>query len=774
MNEGAYDLGALGWLLFEQLCAGWLQRAAGVSAERWTGSADRQRFVVVEDDLPAGPWGEALTGPVVVLTAFERSRSPRGPVLRALDETLALAAEQRGRKRALCSGIVLTNLSAEAVVPVAKLTIRDHRVLGAAELGAIIDADAPLRLAHPLVLGVRRGGPAITDGAVAGSTLDLDAARTLAAVFVATRPYRHALGALREHGFCVLTGPPEMGKTAAARMIALALLGAGWEAHECTRPEEMIARLRADREQVFIADDAFGATEYRPEAAERWALALPRLLRATDARHWLIWTSRPAPLKAALRAIHRERGGERFPAPAQIAVDAAHLEPAEKALILLRHALESQPDERARAIVRRHGLTIVEHEHFTPERIRRFTVTRLAQLADAEPVAVREAVTTEIALPTAAMAMSFDALSASQRATLVAMLDCPPGPVVERDLAAAARRHAPDGLERAPADLLERLTDHFLRVTLAGVTWVHPSWRDLVIARLAADAEARQRFLHRCGHHGAMLALSVGGGATGAVQLPLLAGDADWDALADRLGPLLRDADELTTATVLSALTAAIDAAPTAAALAELRAVADRALVLAARDRPADHPVSLELLAAWLRLAAVLPGRPAAPWLGRTWIELLPSAVPRLDAPAELARYEDWLTLVTLLIELGQRRELARLGYPGRATRIALAVLTGGARALQRAPDDPLAEQLGRIVARTGRLLMPDVHEAQLSGEIERTLDAAERSERQRRTVEHHEAREKQRELVDRVLDDLEPPDRRHHPGLRRGLGRLP
>ena len=40
-----------------------------------------------------------------------------------------------------------------------------------------------------------------------------------------------------------------------------------------------------DRPQVFIADDAFGSTEYQPDAAERWAVDLDRILRALDANH---------------------------------------------------------------------------------------------------------------------------------------------------------------------------------------------------------------------------------------------------------------------------------------------------------------------------------------------------------------------------------------------------------------------------------------------------------------------------------------------------------
>ncbi|MBV8943926.1 MAG: hypothetical protein JOZ95_00780, partial [Solirubrobacterales bacterium] len=64
-----------------------------------------------------------------------------------------------------------------------------------------------------------------------------------------------------------------------------------------------------------------------------------------DDRHWLIWTSRPAPLKAGLRRIQRERGAEHFPAPGEVLVDASELDLAEKTLILFRHAKNRDADE---------------------------------------------------------------------------------------------------------------------------------------------------------------------------------------------------------------------------------------------------------------------------------------------------------------------------------------------------------------------------------------------------------------------------------------------
>ena len=63
--------------------------------------------------------------------------------------------------------------------------------------------------------------------------------RRLARVFWPTRAYARARAVLARHRFVVLTGAPEMGKTAIARMLALAQLTDGWEAYDCNRPEQV-------------------------------------------------------------------------------------------------------------------------------------------------------------------------------------------------------------------------------------------------------------------------------------------------------------------------------------------------------------------------------------------------------------------------------------------------------------------------------------------------------------------------------------------------------
>lgn len=94
-------------------------------------------------------------------------------------------------------------------------------------LSARIDARPDLRLAMPSLLGVRDLEPLIGAQVANRSTLDRGEAERLAAVFVPTRAYARAARILCEHRFAVLAGPPEMGKTAIARMVALAKMTDG-------------------------------------------------------------------------------------------------------------------------------------------------------------------------------------------------------------------------------------------------------------------------------------------------------------------------------------------------------------------------------------------------------------------------------------------------------------------------------------------------------------------------------------------------------------------
>jgi hypothetical protein len=184
------------------------------------------------------------------------------------------------------------------------------------------------------------------------------------------------------------------------------------------------------------------------------------------------------------------------------------------------------------------------------------------------------------------------------------------------------------------------------------VDWVHPSWRDLVIDQLASDPVLRRRFLARCGVDGAALALSSAGGFNGDRARPLLAEDADWDALGDGLHHLCDEFDRFGAVRLLRVLADAQDGA-------ELQALT--ALVLCRIERRfSSTPVGVELLEAWADAAGRMP--PAAA-VAATWFDLVPDAAPA--TPIELERFADWLRLAELL-RTRDADLLARFGFPGR------------------------------------------------------------------------------------------------------------
>lgn len=587
----------------------------------WEGRADTSRLAIV-DAVPAELAGRALEGPTAIACVWIRDKQ-------AIRDPGFLATNTGCR-----SLLLLTNQDLGLANMRWRFSGDELAIAGPERLGHLLDEHPLVRRRVPSVLGVRDLSALLTPDVVDRSSWDEQAARSLAQVFVPTRTYRAALHVLERHHFTVLSGPPEMGKTAIARTIGLALQTEGWEVHECTRPEQVWEALARDRPQLFVADDAFGSTEYRPDAAERWALDLDRILQTLDHQHWLIWTSRPAPLKAGLGRIRREHGIERFPEPTEVNVDAASLDVEEKALILYRHARAAALDPRAVVLVQQHGARIVDHPHFTPERINRFVRIRLPSLVGTRRGALRAAIDAEIAEPTAAMTTSLEALAPEQRALLVALLDAPPGPVAERDLASAARRHAPHGLPRPPAELVDRLTDHFLRVVPpTSVTWVHPSWRDLVIEQLAADAKTRRGFLQHCSLEGVLLAVSREGGRAGERRRPLLVNDGDWDALSERLYelmPELADADLMRLLAVLEDELLGADREN----LSEVEALAGSALdrIATCWERGVSF-ASESLLDRWREVASRLPEQPRHPLVGRLW-ELPPRnrrGAPMLD-----------------------------------------------------------------------------------------------------------------------------------------------
>jgi len=258
-----------------------------------------------------------------------------------------------------------------------------------------------------------------------------------------------------------------MGKTAIARIIALVLHTRGWEAVDCRKADDVFKSFDRSRRQIFVADDAFGSTEYRPDIATEWAEDLDKLIRLMDRDHWLLWTSRPAPLREGLRQQHLQGEAESFPRPQEVEVNADKLSVQEKCQILYRHTRAAALGDEARELVRDGARRIVESDHFTPLRIRRFVEHDLRALLALSPARAQEALgqAIEIGLraPTNAMATSFGVLQEDMRALLLVMLNTQSGPSDTSVLSSGVEAFLGRPSVVSVNGMVAMLDDHFIR-----------------------------------------------------------------------------------------------------------------------------------------------------------------------------------------------------------------------------------------------------------------------------------------------------------------------
>jgi len=415
--------------------------------------------------------------------------------------------------------------------------------IGGKDICDMLDSLPHIRTSFPQLLGIRDLNE-LLNAVVAKPVLErskgmIEEARELTPIFYPTESYSETIQKLASHNFAVLEGPPEVGKTAIARMIALSRLTLDWEALECLKPDDFFQLYSTEKSQIFIADDAFGSTEYDPARTNEWSYNLDRVIRRLNQTHWLIWTARKHILEMALEKIRRQGRGEHFPQPGAVLVDIGKLTNTEKGMILYRHAKAAGLESEARNLVKEYAEIIVFDAHFTPERIRRFVIKSLNSIFQTyksgklDKKDLTLLIKEQIREPTKALQQSFICLPSVHKRLLISRLDISPtGYFFERkELEEAFERHRAPGstesYEKTETDLLMS----FLKASPLGEGWIHPSIRDLVINFLIESKTERHNFLRSCSISGVSLAISVGGGGEGTRLVPLLLEAVDMEIL---------------------------------------------------------------------------------------------------------------------------------------------------------------------------------------------------------------------------------------------------
>lgn len=644
-----YRLDDLGWFQFESLIQSLLKADLGLTVEAWAGHSDQGCDAYSIGPLTYPSPKKLTNGPFIFQAKFVQEANAAG----AKSETALLAAvnsEVKEIEKRIIKG-VWTNPSYYTLLsnaPIMASTRKKIRALlgkalpsakiitlGGRDICNRLDAHPALRRSFPEIMSLR-DLDALLQAVVNGVVLERSRAaiaesRDIVPIFVPTGTYAQAWYILQKHNFVVLDGPPEMGKTSIARMIALAQLTHDWQAIECREPGDIFSSYSSDSKQVFIADDAFGRTEYDATLGRLWERDLSKVLNRTDSKHWLIWTSRKHILLRALKEMDLTDKARHFPHPGEVIVTADDLTIEEKSRMLYRHARAANLEEPLRAIIRENAAHIVKDPHFTPERIRRFVKDRLPELAQElqttflTPEQIKSEVIEEIRNPTERMQKAFRRLPDIHRWILIALLECGYEGKIE-SLQFLFNQQMPTTSQSSFTEGLDDLNGTFIKVKVdpkpsakETVNWIHPSYRDLIIDELARELPLQIKFLEKASLAGIKLALSVAGGGSGVRTFPLMGHKECWHSLQVRSLELAQSwdkIDEILEVLVKASSNKEIKAAHKEYILNILRECCDIAYVHWERD---GNDVSPVLLSSYALAARQLDPRPPFPNLLKLW-----------------------------------------------------------------------------------------------------------------------------------------------------------
>jgi hypothetical protein len=706
-----YRLDELGWRQFEELIQLLLKQDLSVAVQAWGGHRDNGRDAFYRGRLRF-PDKEILSeGPFLFQVKFvEEANAAGAQPTAALISAVRKEAERieerlRARDRlsadwkAIRHYVLYTNVALlpglrSQIEQVLAVVLPDCAIhtMGGHDVCNLIDSHPTAKRAFPQLLSLRDFDvlleEAVNKDVLERSRSAVEEARDLLPVFVPTRAYSEAFKVVRRHYFVVLEGPPEMGKTAIARILGLVQLFAAWDMIECRNPDDFFKLYNNERSQVFIADDAFGHTEYEPDRVRAWEHDLPKIIGRLDRRHWLLWTSRRHILERARRSMDLQGKAENFPQPAEVVVDASELSTSEKALILYRHARAARLDSKIKALVRENAVRVVRQGAFTPERIRRFVKDDVRTLSSIQPddpertFLLHRLVDDAIQNPTRRMRSSYEALTGPQKWLLISLLEGGYGCGKEK-LRNLYEKHAGKIAGEPFERLVEELSEGFLRIhhqeqrEILGmqieaydwVSWIHPSYRDLVIEELSNDPTLKGHFLGNTNLEGIKLALSDAGGAAGGRKFPLIRSDDDWKTLVTRCPQFAANAEEPEAAEMLQVLYSAHEVASTEKA-GRLTEIISAVCDVLREKWDNDGQPALKSLKAYCQASGVCDRLPALPNFTKIWEDFLSRLEDEVDPTSSRLFLnpevlDEWIELIDLLTE-NEPRFLRHLGFPER------------------------------------------------------------------------------------------------------------
>jgi hypothetical protein len=273
-----YRLDDLGWHQFEWLCQSLLKAELGPGVESWGGRGDHGVDAYCPQPLNFPARHISTDGPFLFQVKFVEAANAPGARFEAplkeatrkeaarIENRIQLGIWKQPKEYILITNSLPDPETRESVLrPLHEVIPEAHlHLLSGNDLCDYLDKNSNLRKSFPQILSLR-DLTEIIESVVSREILELsrtaiEQSLDILPVFVPTSAYFRAWKVLSDYHFAVLEGPPEMGKSAIAWMIAVAQVSLGWQAVYCRGPEEFFGSYKPEHRQVFVADDAFGRT----------------------------------------------------------------------------------------------------------------------------------------------------------------------------------------------------------------------------------------------------------------------------------------------------------------------------------------------------------------------------------------------------------------------------------------------------------------------------------------------------------------------------------
>ena len=390
---GHYDLEKLGWLNLENLICCLLREIVGSGLSVFSGSRDQGRDATFRGRASRFPSDNEQWEGKWIMQVKHREYSSRGAqhVRNELKRTVSDEIDKILNKHNFrCDNyLFITNCpfttsdkhEIEQIADGFK-QIEEFAILAETDIENLLDVNPRVVSAFPQILGLSQLKELTNWGLHQRSFQYLESAETEISKFVATSPYLKAFDLLHTHHFCVLTGPPKMGKTCTAYALSAAFSTMGFEIRELRNQHEFYEAFTPKSKQLFICDDVFGDIALNASLRDDWTRGFAKLLGSLGTTRKLVWTAREYILKEALGS---SRLKEEYPNilkkdTVTIAVD--RLSRLEKAMILYNHAKDGKLPSGVVDFLKSDAcVKIVDHECFSPESIRQLCTGRLVDFS---------------------------------------------------------------------------------------------------------------------------------------------------------------------------------------------------------------------------------------------------------------------------------------------------------------------------------------------------------------------------------------------------------